>query len=372
MKRYLKIRPLDTLFFRNGKPFSEGEVSWTESSLLPNPSVVWGAIYSMMISHGLVDKHILKKGVENERKKELDKLKVGRIFLYEEGNGRRDLYLPAPLDIYAEKGKPEKQGILKLQKSMATVLSNAPMESEFMLKLQTDEKIEGLKNAFIETASFSGNSYLFQKRGNHNIKFNTHFIYPDYRVGIKRENETNTAEEGMLYRINAAQFNKDIYLLVEVKMEGDFKDNSSKLLKLGGESKACEVEIETTIMEKMIQSLDKKLNDSFKESQYARVYLNQPKIFESGTGLQELQAANFEVLAACLGNAQAIGGFDVLKNEPKPMQNAVPAGSVYFVKSRAKQSYQAWKSSLATVLESHSNEYSPYIEQFTILPLKEN
>ena len=39
----IEISALDTLFFRDGKPFSMGENHWTNSIFPPNMSTVYGA-----------------------------------------------------------------------------------------------------------------------------------------------------------------------------------------------------------------------------------------------------------------------------------------------------------------------------------------
>ena len=40
----IKINPLDTLFFKDGKPFSMGEETWASGLFPPYPGVIYGAI----------------------------------------------------------------------------------------------------------------------------------------------------------------------------------------------------------------------------------------------------------------------------------------------------------------------------------------
>lgn len=365
MKQYLKIRPFDTLFFRNGKPFSSGEVSWTESSLLPNPSVIWGAVFSMMMSHGLIDNKKLKIGTEEEKKQELDKLKLGRVFLYQETKEKKVLYIPSPLDIYKEKKNIEKYGVLTPKPVKHPIVSNYPTNTNLLLTPSTDETIEIFKDAFIVYSSFTGNDYCFQKQTKYSIRKNTTFLNPDYKVGIKQSNITNTAEESMLYRINSSQFDNDVFLLIEVDTNEDLEKYQQLLLKLGGESRACEVITEKKIINRLVRGQDK-LKKNFGQSQYARVYLHHPVIFSNGTGLKDIEAVNdLTVLGACIGKAQKIGGFNVLKNKPKPMQNAVPPGSIYFLKAENSFSYQEWGNILKPIFTSDK-----YFRSFEILPLK--
>ena len=42
----IEIEALDTLFFRDGKPFSMGEEVWADGVFPPSPSVIYGALRS--------------------------------------------------------------------------------------------------------------------------------------------------------------------------------------------------------------------------------------------------------------------------------------------------------------------------------------
>lgn len=366
-KKYLKIRPLDTLFFRTGKPFSGGEVSWTESSLLPNPSVFWGAIYSMLMTHSIVDCEKVKSQNPVERKKELEKLKLGRVFLYDGNKGMDRLYLPAPLDTYYEKDDENKTGVFKLIKDANSHLSSSNYQGipNYKLVAHKDTAIEGSKEAFIDSTSFFNNIYLYLKRGNLTIKSHSKLIEKSHKVGIQRNNQKHTAEEGMLYRINSSQFKEDIYFVVELEVEDhENKFPSKGLLKLGGEGRGASYEFFTK--EKKIHKIKTKLFNSFSEAfNYLRLYLYSPTFFDSGTGIDELKEAGFEVLSACLGKAQTIGGFDLLKNKPKAMQKAVPAGSIYFLRTTSKLPYQEIESKLNQVLKPCDKGFG----LFEILPL---
>lgn len=354
-KKYLKIRPLDTLFFRTGKPFPGGEVSWTESSLLPNPSVLWGAIYSMLMTHDIVNCKKVKSKKSNERKTELEKLKLGRIFLYDGNEGVNRLYLPVPLDTYYEKEEEEKTGVFKLVKSKNNYLSLSNYQGNAQYELVFHNKeasIESFKDAVIDTISFSGRSYLYQNNGNLAVQPLSHLIEKSHKVGIKRDNQSHTAEESMLYRINSSQLKEHVYFIVEIEVED--KENCfpyKGLLKLGGEGRGASYELFTK--EHKIHKITTKIHQPFDEKfNYLRLYLYSSTFFDTGTGIEELKEAGFEVLAACLGKAQTIGGFDVLKNEPKAMQKAVPAGSVYFLKTEKDISHQTATSKLKDVLKS--------------------
>ena len=40
----LELQPLDTLFFRDGKPFNKGEENWADAIFPPFPATIYGAL----------------------------------------------------------------------------------------------------------------------------------------------------------------------------------------------------------------------------------------------------------------------------------------------------------------------------------------
>jgi CRISPR type III-B/RAMP module-associated protein Cmr3 len=66
---WYEIIPNDTLFFRDGRPFSMGTETWATSIFPPYPSTVYGAIRSWLI----FEKGGLKEFDEGKFKEELGK-----------------------------------------------------------------------------------------------------------------------------------------------------------------------------------------------------------------------------------------------------------------------------------------------------------
>jgi CRISPR-associated protein Cmr3 len=362
IKKTLKIKPSDTLFFRTGKPLSGGE--WADTMLFPNPSVVWGSVFSMMITHGLIDKENLK-GKKEIKQKELDKLRIGRIYIQKE----QSLYLPAPQDIYSEKEKPSNQGVFQLAAIDNRFLSNTTLETGFYLKPQTSNVIEAFDNSFIENRSFQGNNYQFQKTGSFAIEASSHFAIEVPKLGIQRNNTTRTAEEGMLYRANASQIKENVYLIIEIFICEELNDKFpvSNILKLGSEGKIVEFTDETNenVSKKIVNSdsrIQKKLNTNLS---LFRLYIQSPTIFNSGNGIKELNEAGFEVFAMSMNKFQKIGGYDIEKNMPKPMQKAIPAGTIYFIKNKNNYDYKKLNDLLSSTLNTDRYGFG----QFQILNL---
>ena len=47
----IRIKALDTLFFRDGKPFTSGEETWADGTFPPYPSVLYGALRTWFITN---------------------------------------------------------------------------------------------------------------------------------------------------------------------------------------------------------------------------------------------------------------------------------------------------------------------------------
>ena len=75
---------------------------------------------------------------------------------------------------------------------------------------------------------------------------------------------------------------------------------------------------------------------------FVKIYLATPAIFKNGS-LPEFiskgsyEGIEFELLNMAIGKPIFIGGFDMKKRQPKPMKKAVPAGSVYYLRSNKAQ-----------------------------------
>jgi len=132
----IEIKPLDTLFFRDGKPFSMGEETWADSIFPPSPSVFYGALRTAYFANHPHD--ISKANTTDDPTKDL---KIKGIY-YSINN---DNYFPLPYDCVKEKdNKNEKIFSLKLEKK-SNLISNYPLE--YMLQSDNNKKIENIDNA---------------------------------------------------------------------------------------------------------------------------------------------------------------------------------------------------------------------------------
>lgn len=327
----IKIRALDTLFFRDGKPFFRGEESWADGIFPPAPGTFYGALRSLYFSRKPEDIPHANTATDPTRD-----LKIRGIYFYKDAA----LQFINPRDsVVEEKKKNETYHILSIQRN--TAISSHSMPYRFCLPKE-DRAVED-REGLISHTSFE--NYIMQGGGVRSIKEFANYVLQEPKVGIGRNKHTNTTEEGLLYRVGmqrmvASATSSPLYFVLDI--EGfPLPDLTQGFLKLGGEGKAVYFE---TFEEAL--ALPEYTDTA---SDIVKLYLLTPAIFEQGwlprwvyyneaageyRGTVELdnskETIELRLLTASIGKPLSIGGFDLKKRKPKPLRKAVPAGSVYY------------------------------------------
>ena len=320
----LLMRPLDTLFFRDGKPFSLGENSWADGIFPPFPSVLYGALRTWYISNHT-------SAFSAEAIEESAGIKILGI-QYRLPKGR---HLPMPLDCVTPKDKnvveqnreeKEKtyQAVALEFKEQSGSLSNHPLPG--LLLPPEGLEVESLDDGLISNEG-DLESYLQGTLTELKVKRLKDYAPSEPKVGIGRDNATNTATDSMLYRVGMRRASS-FELLVEAELPGEHGAPASMMVKLGGEGKVVALE---PSQERIRISEDAVVlrPGGFK------LYFSTPAIFNKGWKPDLPFEA--ELLAAVVGKPLHIGGFDMAarngRGYPKPMYKAVPAGSVYYYRT---------------------------------------
>ena len=322
----IEINPLDTLFFRDGKPFTMGEENWSDAIFPPMPSVIYGALRSVYFSN-----HIDELRNANESADPTKDLELKGVLL-KSGN---ELLFPAPLDcVKGKDSKYDKLTLLSLsQIEESDMVSNYPRLEKIPTYKVSDSKVENISNAMLGRISFK--EYLFgTKRDFSYIKIDN-FIQSEPHIGIGRSSDTHTTEEGKLYRIDMKRL-KDTSIIVDFE---NLELPENGLLKLGGESKSAHFRV-----------YEDKENKPFieppnfeNEEKLFKLVLTTPAIFKNGwlpewidensmEGIPNSTNLKLKLISAIIGKPVYIGGYNIKERKPKPMYKAVPAGSVYYFK----------------------------------------
>jgi len=321
----IKIEPIDTLFFRDGKPFSMGDQSTAFGIFPPYPSTIFGAIRTGVIAQNQGFSHFLAGKMAPEIGTIEDSsasFKLKGVFLYNSADDY--LYLPAPLDLFTEDKKKGKRTEIK---ELPPFLTNLDYD-RFPFAVDV-EKAESVQNFYLLHTDFS--AYLNGSETEFDIYPEHSFYHIEYKTGIKINPRTKTVEEGNLYRVGMRRFKKEWMLACD--FEGAPSLRNEGVLKLGGEGRIVRYETISLKLPDNRQSVVKRI----KETGQIKLYFATPALFRNGWLPDEevINGPNYhlELLTASIGSPLHVGGWDMAKNRGKgghkPMMRAVPPGSVY-------------------------------------------
>ena len=321
----IQIDPLDTLFFRDGKPFRMGEETWSNSIFPPNPSVIYGALRSAYFAN-----HIDDLGKANEEDDPTKGLKIKGIYLKISNKISNDIYFPLPVDCVKEKYDDEGKGFVLLTTPSEGFVSNYPKLGKILIS--SNNKVENIQNALLSKSTFE--EYLNGETNNIIYLKIDNCLMNEPKIGIALSSQTHSSQEGMLYRVDMKRLEnkQDDKMSIVIDFEGlDLPEEG--IIKFGGEGKAARYN----------RYKEKDINidfPKFKENaNQFKIVLTTPAIFKNGwlpdwidetTLVGEFNGLKIKLLTAAIDKPIHIGGFDMKEKKPKPMFKAVPAGSVYY------------------------------------------
>lgn len=325
----IKIDPIDTLFFRDGKPFSMGDQSTAFGIFPPYPSTIFGAIRSGITAQNKGYANFLSGNMAGEigtyDESSSASFKLKGVFLY---NCNDDcLYLPAPLDLVTEDQKKARRTQIKVSPPFSTNLDYD--RYPFAIEM---EKAQSVNGYYLLHTDFS--AYLNGSETEFDIYNKSSFCQIEYKTGIKMNPRTKTVKEGNLYRLGMRRFKMDWMLACD--FEGAPSLRNKGVLKLGGEGKVISYDTISLKLQDDRESVLKRI----KETGLIKLYFATPALFQNGW-LPDEEVINgpdyrLELLTASIGSPLSVGGWDMVKNGGKgghkSMMRAVPAGSVYYFK----------------------------------------
>lgn len=320
----IKIDALDTLFFRDGKPFTMGGDTWGSGIFPPYPSMVYGALRSLYFSYNISELKNATSIDETNSNDPTKNLTIKGFYLQRTD----DLIFPVPMDCVAEKNAKEKNKLLILKHEKAQCISNC--KTPIVLCSDKRQQIENIEDGWIDSATLG--DYLNGNYGSMYYLKLSDFVLSEAKIGIGRNDKTHTAEDSMLYRAGMKRL-KDISIVVDI--EGlDIPD--SGVMKIGGEGRPVSFKTGEALP----------VPHSVLTSNKIKLYLATPAIFQNGwlpgtidgeSLVGEINGIGLKLITAAIGRPLYIGGFDIKKG-PKPMKRAVPAGSVYYFEVQGQYS----------------------------------
>ncbi len=314
---YIFIEPKDSLFFRKGKSMNKGEDSWADTFLLPNPSVIWGAICSMLLAHN-------QKSYEAADSLQLI---IKGIYL----KNKSSIYLPAPADLFVSSSQKANNSSNVIVGKYVENLSISNYVFPFRLQAPKTS-MEKLDSHYISL--FSLKSYAEQEsKSLKNVVKISDLVKSDYKISIKVDSKLKQVADGQLFRLDTSAFMDNVGVLVDIEVSNEAQIPNTGILKLGGESKLAQFSTLDNILPHDLDFESIKQVMTYKSTVF-KIYMQTAWLCKIDCFYSDLLAAlNIQVLASVIERVMPIGGFDVVANKPKPMLNAIPAGSVLLVKT---------------------------------------
>lgn len=342
---FYKIKPLDTIFFRDGRPFSMGYDTWANLIFPPYPSTIYGSIRSWLIFErgSLIDFENNKFENELGTPNKKGSLKINGIFIeyYD------TLLFPIPRDLLIlEEPKDlhkcdENKNLDKYRKNQKTLISLSltqkpevfisDYELDYILVNKSNEKLDEAEG-FLDINSLL--KYLISNDNSFHPIDRKDIFEIEYKIGIKRNRKTLSSEEGYLYRIPMIRLKKDVNFFIQIEGLNYYPERG--IIQLGGEGRIAEIKKYDNDLLKDLRDI----NFEFKNNIF-KLYLATPAIFNNGWLPEWIDKSNYEgkyngirlkLIGCIIGKYNLIGGWNLANQKPKPMFKAVPSGSIYYFK----------------------------------------
>ena len=333
----IEIAPFDTLFFRDGRPFSLGEETWADGIFPPLPSSIYGALRTAYFAQN--GEAIAKANTTDDPTQNLNIL---HYCLFCEGK----FCYPLPLDLVHLKEISERDKMEEARKNRFKVFLLSLMKNEFVSSksylpylLSSEKFVESLEQGYISQISLE--QYLHGLEYEFDAFKIDRYITSEPKIGIARDDRLHTTQEGRLYRVDMKRATN---LTLVVEFEGLEKLNPTGFMKLGGEGK---------VVHYREGSIPKIQQPEVKNKRF-KLYLATPGLLKNGwlpawidpdtlEGIYPETQVRVKLITAAVGKHLYVGGFDMKEKKPKAMRRAVPAGSVYYFEVMDDVAEDQWK-----------------------------
>ena len=340
-----RLEPLDTLFFRDGTPFTADSTpqDGVDSLFPPHPPTVAGAVRAALArvngwdGHGRWPQslcHVLGDGWEHPGTLSID----GPFVLYDE-----EPVFRAPQHLLGATGASGWRPRMLLRPGSATLcdLGNTVRLPEASPSIEEGASLTPSDGNWLTRAGME--AVLCGRCPDQNQVLASRVLWhEESRIGLERQQSTRTAAEGMLYSSTHVRLMQgrpgprpadplgDVSLGVRVSgIPESWNLPVGDLLPLGGESRLAECRG---------WSVDPALavpRDDIVDSGRAVVIALSPLDFdgaidENGLTLAIPGGGEVAIVCACLDRPLRIGGWDSLTRRPHPLRSVLAPGSVFF------------------------------------------
>ena len=307
----LEISPLDSLFFRDGRAFTMGQDNLARSRIWPPISTIVGALRAQYFRANPNE----FEHVDTENDKTLGMMVRGIYFQHGDKT-----FCPMPRDLVTDAHKGHIPQIHK-------VPDDVTWSSEYRYYLRSEIKSKGIdaEKGLISVSDLV--SYLKGSSTQFEVVNLDDLICKEHKVGIAIDKDFRTAKDKHLYSIEMINYKSDrgrLSILVDLDLADSQIEGSEfdgQIIKLGGEGRLAEAKVINIGRDiKKLKALAPPPDDEI-----VKIY--------NLTPLPKEVLSEIEVVMSVTGRSGWVGGFDMVKRQPKPMKYLIPRGSVHYVKN---------------------------------------
>jgi len=330
-----EICAVDTLMFRDGRPFNQGDAGASVASSVfpPYPPTIVGALRAMFWNAiGDWNAALLGTGtnwqVENKHNT-LKPLKFGPPILTKAGMP----VFPVPLHV-VEGGKPSDN--LSGDPVITFLTPDASYEtdlgSDTWLPAPEQKDLEGIKTISDHWVTLDGMKRILSGQSpekKHFVKI-SELWETEPRVGIGINRKSRNTTDGKLYMASHIRMADDVSLTVGVSgLSDDIIRLSEKgsLRPVAGEHRMANIT--------QVSALDLPPREISANGDRVCVIAISPivPLFDKETKEYNIPGISVDdIVSACLGKPISIGGWNSQRKQPIPLKNCIPTGSVWFLK----------------------------------------
>ena len=346
----MRFEPLDTLFFRDGQPYNQGELSQTGvvGTFPPAPPTLVGAVRAACArflgwKHGNWNEEVRNQLGDG---RDLGPLRFRGPVIVRETDGGSELLFPAPAHLMGKTIR--NQTADKKQPACESLSLLSPAQSPGTpCDLGQDTLLPVAVGAAEGARLLRERGWWLTAHGLGTVLQNkppdpTCLVHQDHlwkrepRVGIARSQATRTIEEGAMYSPVHVRLSKGVTLAMEAHglPEECMNPLPAGPHPVGGESRACWLRLEEEVL-RLPNRIG--LKPSGGTLRYTVIVLTPA---DTGThprpGDERYAGLPGRVVSACLPRPVVIGGWDSVARKPLPLRPHLAPGSVVFLEARAE------------------------------------
>ena len=344
----LFIEPCDVLLFRDGKPFSAGDDHFARSLFPPLPRTFQGAVRAAVLARYGFDAAAAAPVIGDSDSCGSIKQMLGP-FIARMDNGNVTELFPLPLDLGLSKindsGRDHAVPPVRLKPRQLPGIST-DLNLACLPWAATAARLE-TPRAYLDLDALAAH-LAGEPLPDRSPVPEGDMVRVEVRTGIRRSHARHAAEEGQLYSVAFRRLQQNYgFTFDNDGIDGELADEG--MLVLGGESRPARyrrIDARPSFPPNMLKAIRK----SISEKRAFRLYLATPAIFGRGWLPQAIDAAAgyagnlrgvpVKLVSAALGRYLPAGGWELRPSDgraqqPRAIQRAVPAGSVYWFRTEA-------------------------------------